>query len=568
MPGSKRSPRRIVPSGTAPAQAATSRDEPAYRGLVESLRRRREALAALHAEHLAAQRTHELSAPEYVELFDRGPLPCFVLDAWGVIGQSNVAAAELLTCERSRLTNTPLTIFVRTTHRRLFLEHMRRCRESRSLVTSELTLRTRSGIEIPVELSSRMLASAGGDLAYQTFAIDLRERQRLAAERQRALEERQRLEHEQRLARAASEAKDRFLAMLSHELRTPLSPVVLATSAWKDDVSLSNPLRETLEMIHRNVTIEARLIDDLLDLTRIVQNKLVVESHPVDLHALATEVVDGLRAESDAAGVDVALALESGGSVVGDALRLRQVIWNLLRNALHCTPPGGSVRIETRGAPGARVQLAVRDTGIGFDAETHARMFEPFDQGTRPDRLGLGLGLGLAIARGLVEAQGGSIAAFSDGPGCGATLVVELPATHAPVAARRAEPAPVPARGRTGSLRLLLVEDHEDTCIALSYVLQHEGYQVEIAHSVGQALAAATATDVDVLVSDLGLPDGSGLDLMRTLKARKPLRGVALTGFGRDEDVAETRAAGFERHLTKPVDVPTLIAAIESLRAS
>src|SRR6185369_15436594 len=217
---------------------------------------------------------------------------------------------------------------------------------------------------------SRVLSTHDADRVYQTFAIDLRERLRLQAERQRAVEQRRRIEHEQKITRAASEAKDRFLAMLSHELRTPLTPVLLATSAWKDDDTVSNPLRQTLTMIHRNVAIEAQLIDDLLDLTRIVQNKLVVASEVVDLHALAADVFDALRAEMDAAEITSELALESRGYVRGDALRLRQVIGNLVRNAVHSTPSGGCITIETRDALRGRVQLGIRDTGIGFDAET------------------------------------------------------------------------------------------------------------------------------------------------------------------------------------------------------
>jgi PAS domain S-box-containing protein len=535
-----------------------------YRDLLARLRMRRQELAQRHASFLDSQRRLELSRHEYAELFDFGPLPSFLIDGNGVVRRSNLATAELLVIDRGRLENAPLLMFVRPADRRLLLDHVRQCRQTTDVVSTELVLRTRVGVEIPVQLSSRDLRTRyGEDRVYHTTAVDLRERLRIEDERRRAEETRRRIDHEREIARAANEAKDRFLAILSHELRAPLTPVLLATSTWKDDESISNPLRQALAMIHRNIAVEAQLIDDLLDLTRIAQNKLSLEAEPVDLHEVVREVTESMRGVTSQADVTVALELESHGWVRGDALRLRQVLTNLLRNAIHHTPPGGRITVGTRDVLGARLQLTVQDTGAGFDEETRARMFEPFDQGSRLGKGGLGLGL--AICRGLVEAHRGSIIACSEGAGRGACFTVELPATEARPTILPVEPL-VEQPARNGPLRILLVEDHEDTCIALSYVLTHEGYLVQFAHSVSQALAAAEHGEIDMVVSDLGLPDGSGLDLMRVLKARKPVRGIALTGYGRREDLAETRDAGFDRHLTKPVDVPTLIAAIESLR--
>ncbi len=539
-----------------------------YRRLMHELRMRREQLAAQHERFVAASRRTQLSDIEATELFDLLPVPTFLLDSHGNVRRANAAGAELLGIHRSRLADASLLVFVPHALRRSFLDHMRHCRQGPGLVTTEIALRTGAGAEIPLQLASRELGAhpSGTERTFLTTALDLRERRRLEAERRRAVEERRRLEHERARARATNETKDRFLAMLSHELRAPLTPVLLTTSTWKDAASVPEPVRHVLTMIHRNATAEARLIDDLLDLTRISQDKLRLDVQVVDLHATVDEVVDSLAAEAGTAEVTLALALEARGNVCADPLRLRQVVTNLVRNAIAFTPPGGRVTVRTHDGFRGFTTLAVSDTGIGFDAATHARMFEPFEQGPRPDRGGLGLGL--AICKGLVEAQGGTIAAFSDGVGRGARLVIDLPATAAgpePIVDGDAK-AGAGCVAPRGGLTILLVEDHHDTGLALSYVLERAGYRVELAHTVTAALAAATATDIDVVVSDLGLPDGSGFDLVRALNARKPIRSIALTGYGQPNDVADTREAGFDRHLTKPVDVATLIAAIESLR--
>jgi CheY-like chemotaxis protein len=349
---------------------------------------------------------------------------------------------------------------------------------------------------------------------------------------------------------------------LSHELRTPLTPILLATATWKDIPTVPEALRHALAMIHRNATTEARLVDDLLDLTRITQGKLTLQPDVVDIAALAADAAESLATEIATAGQTLALELRSRRRVTGDPVRLQQVVTNLLRNAIRFTPAGGRITLATRDA-GDRTTLTVTDTGEGFEPELLATMFEPFEQGVRSAAEG-GLGLGLAITKGLVEAHGGTITATSAGPDRGARFAVTFPSSKPSPKTIRADAAP---RADVPPLRILLVEDHDDTSMALSYILEHEGYDVQRAHSVADALRAAETMDVDMIVSDLGLPDGSGLDLMRTLKARKPVRGIALTGYGRREDIARTREAGFDRHLTKPVDLPTLLATIASLRS-
>ncbi len=451
----------------------------------------REELAAQYASLIESRRDVELSREEYVELFDIGPIACFILDANGVIQRSNVAGGQLLESAVARLRCCPLLVFVVERDRRIWLEHMRRCRRSES-VSSELTIRTRSGAEILVELTSRAFSTRrDGRDRYYTSAVDLRDRQRSELERRRVSEERRRIEQDRALARAESESKDRFIAILSHELRTPLTPILLATATWKDDATLSNPLRQALAMIHRNITMEARLIDDLLDLTRITQNKLVVRIADAALHGVIDDVVQSLQAEIDAAGLTLNLDLQARGAVRADPIRLSQIIWNLIRNAIRFTDPGGRITVETRDTTPATTMVAVVDTGIGFAPEAREHFFEAFDQGPEGTRRG-GLGLGLAIAKGLVDAHGGTITASSDGLGTGARFAFDLPTSDERPAsiAPALETASPPATSQSRApLTVLLVEDHEDSAIALSYVLQQYGYAVQLAHSVTQALS-------------------------------------------------------------------------------
>jgi chemotaxis family two-component system sensor kinase Cph1 len=377
-------------------------------------------------------------------------------------------------------------------------------------------------------------------------------------------------------AEAANRAKDRHLAFLAHELRGPLTPALLAATAIAGDDGLPVGARADAALIRRNIELTTRLADDLLDANRIALGKLEVRMGPTDAHETVRAAV--AMCASDAAGrrvrVDLDLAAAAGW-VAGDAARLTQVWCNLLKNAVKFSPPGGRVVVRTANAAGGRLRVEVCDDGEGVDADLLPRMFDLYEQGGRAvTRQHAGLGLGLAICKGIVEAHGGTIAAASDGPGRGTTVTVELPAGPAPtVAAATAPGAPTSAGGvladdaaagrvATGRpLRILLVDDHEDTLRIMSRMLGESRHAVTTATGVGTALAAATTAAAaagdgafDLLISDVGLDDGSGLDLMRELLKRRPVKGIALTGYGTASDVAATRAAGFAAHLTKPVD--------------
>ena len=384
---------------------------------------------------------------------------------------------------------------------------------------------------------------------------------------------RRRAEREVQRARAAAEAtneaKDRFLATLSHELRTPLTPVLAVISRLTEDESLAGSLRREIALVRRNVELEARLIDDLLDLTRIGTGKIELERRIVDLHDVVEHAVQtscGQYAESGRRELEVHLAAERH-HLLGDASRLTQVFWNVLNNAVKFTPDGGKVSVRSRHEPPARIRVEISDTGVGIQPEVLPRIFEAFEQGepavTR--RFG-GLGLGLAISKAILDLHGGTIEVRSDGPEQGTTFSISLPVEPAPVGPE-ASPAAEPASSRPprANLRILLVEDHLDTAVALADLMRLRGHQVQVAATVAAALAAASSAPFDLVVSDLGLPDGSGQELMQQLSRTHGLRGLALSGYGMEVDVRRSREAGFELHLTKPVSLETLEAAIQKV---
>ena len=441
--------------------------------------------------------------------------------------------------------------------------------ESPAVLKAMGTLGNVSLIERPVRVSTL--------LSVVRSALRARERQYLTrdhmADQRRAVEERERLLASERAARAeadaANRAKDQFLAVLSHELRTPLSPVLMALSDMEANATLSGALREDVETIRRNIDLEVRLIDDLLDLSRVRNGKLRMHPQPANLHRLLYDVAE--ICGSDVAGpgptVPVKFALAaSSDSVTGDPARLQQLFWNLLKNALKFSTPGGVVRVITSNPTPDTIEVRVKDQGQGIDPALLPRLFTAFEQGeAATTRQFGGLGLGLAIAKAVAELHGGSIRAESDGPGRGAEFVVRLPlgaAAPAPAAPRPAAPA------RNGRLRLLVVEDHPDTARLLGRLLRSNGYEVETAGTAAAALQLIESKPFDLLVSDIGLPDATGHDLMRRIRQRHDLRGIAMTGYGMDDDVRKSLDAGFADHIIKPVDVAQLEAVIQRVAAA
>ena len=367
-------------------------------------------------------------------------------------------------------------------------------------------------------------------------------------------------------AERASEAKSEFLATLSHELRTPLTPVLLTVSLMESNPALPAELREDVATIRRNVELESRLISDLLDLTRVTRGKLQLDTQDVDLHLILRAAIDICQREASA---KLVVDLAAKQHVVrGDSTRLQQIFWNLINNAMKFTGTDGTVTVRTADA-GDRVRVEVIDSGVGIDPSVLPRLFNAFEQGdVRTQQQQAGLGLGLAISKKLTEAHGGTITAASAGRGRGALFTVELPVVTKPLTASPARSARPGRSASAESLSVLVVEDHDATLKAMMRLLRHLGHRVTGATSVASATAAARQDGYDVIISDLGLPDGSGLDVIRALRDRYAGRAIALTGYGMESDIAASRDAGFAEHLTKPVDLDALEAAIARIIAT
>ncbi len=449
-------------------------------------------------------------------------------------------------------------------------------RRSGSLRHHQQPIRVKSG-EVREFLASAEMLTVGGEALMLSTWLDITERKRA----------------EEELA-AASRAKDQFIAQLSHELRTPLTPAVAAMALLRTDVRLPADVRRTLAMVSRNLDLEVRLIADLLDVSRVVSGKLHFEKRPVDVATAIREAATIV--DADLEDKEQTLTIETPEApypTMGDAARLQQVFWNLLRNAIKFSPEGGQIIIRARVSPvercplepeacaldaaacplpppregrepqGGNLVVEVIDEGSGIDPSTLPRLFNAFEQDEKTRGSG-GLGLGLSICRAIVEMHGGTIAARSDGPGRGATFSVRLPlaqcalatARQAPRSQRREAPdsVVVPAGARR-PLRVLLVEDHVDTAEMMALLIGTMGHRVVTAGSVAEALAAVGRERPDLLVSDLGLPDGSGLDLLRELTARGlAVPAIALSGYGAPADIRNSKAAGFAEHLVKPLD--------------
>ena len=351
--------------------------------------------------------------------------------------------------------------------------------------------------------------------------------------------------------RAANAAKDDFLAMLSHELRTPLTPVLSLVSSTINDTALTPDLRETFSMIQRNVELEARLIDDLLDLTQIASGRLKIEKSPVDIHRCIEAALDVCHEGFAEKRITIRTELAAANpTVMGEFARLDQVFWNVLKNAVKFGKPNGQVRITTANE-GSNVVVEIQDDGMGIEPRRLASIFGAFSP-IKPQPTATGVGLGLAITRAIVEGHGGEIRAGSDGKGCGSVFRISLPASAGVAAPPSAAPraTSVSVRGKT----ILVVEDHDDTRRVLSRALRRRGFGVTAAGSVAAASEQFASSHADLIICDIGLPDGSGWDLMEELRPHGPVRAIAVSGFGMEHDVNKSREVGFIAHLTKPID--------------
>jgi signal transduction histidine kinase len=372
------------------------------------------------------------------------------------------------------------------------------------------------------------------------------------------LAERSRIEE---ALREAGRRKDEFLAMLGHELRNPLAPVRNALHILRAQRPDDPVVEEMGGLMERQVAHLVRLVDDLLDVSRIARGKIELRKQPVDLAAVVGRAVEASRPFLDGRRHRLEVALPAEPVVLeADPDRLAQVLSNLLHNAAKYTPPGGHVRLSAERQADA-VEIRVRDNGIGIRPEMLAGIFEMFAQADRvPGRLAEGLGLGLSLVKSLVEMHGGSVAAHSDGPGRGSEFVVRLPAA-ATCPDYPEENRSWPRQPATRPRRILIVDDHLDGADSLAMLLRFWWHEVEIARDGPEALAAARAFRPEVVLLDIGLPGMSGLDVARQLRKEDTAAGaalVALTGYGQPDDRLRALEAGFDHHLVKPVDLTSL----------
>ena len=536
-------------------------------GKSPTVRNLRSAMAELHVyeaeleiqneELLDSRAQIEESQKKYFRHFDLAPVGLIRLDHAGLILEANMLGAQMLDVNRALLhsASRPFLAHVAPDSVTVFEQHLESARSSGKMEMCELSLRRGTGHETFVRMQS---VTSGGEKDRPDFYITLTDfTEHYELERK--------LELQKILAEAAVASKELFFATLSHELRTPLTPLGALLEDLAADEQRSAEDLAAFAIMRRNLDLETHLIDDLLDVTRITSGKLELRRDTFDVHLCLQQAIAICRTEIDGKGLQLTFEPAAARHFVdGDASRLQQVFWNLIKNAVKFTPWGGRISIETRCDEAYHLTVEVRDTGIGIDSWPLGHIFDPFFQvGLSRKQRGAGLGLGLAICKAITEAHGGTLTAASAGLGQGATFRIELATVAEPHLETRARASDAAPSARREDLRLLLVEDHDDTREVLARLLSRRGYDVEAARNALEARSLAGGMTFDLLVSDIALPDATGCELLAELNAKYGLRGIAMSGFGSDADLAQSKQAGFLEHLVKPIDAKVLDAAIQ-----
>jgi PAS domain S-box-containing protein len=436
------------------------------------------------------------------------------------------------------------------------------------------------GTQRPIDDSGAPIRNRDGRIVGVVLVFrDVSDRRRMEREREAAANERERLLVAERSARSEAERanrlKDDFVAMVSHELRTPLNAIL----GWTDLIQKKRHddalVARGLEIVARNTRLQTQLISDLLDISRIVSGKLQLVVESVDLASVVQAAVETVQTAADAKGIAIECQLEPAiGPTAGDPARLQQVVWNLLSNALKFTPTGGRVQVRLRSA-GAHAEIVVEDNGAGIPADFLPYVFDRFQQAdrSRSRRFG-GLGLGLSIVKNLVEFQGGSVSAASEGEGRGATFTVRLPLAAPPVLREDALSPAAAARPSTegvslANIRVLLVEDESDAAEFVKQLLENYGAEVTLATTAREALDILAAARTDIVISDIGLPEMDGYELMERVRqlhagSERGIPAIALTAYARSEDRTRALLAGYQAHVAKPAEPNELVATVAS----
>ncbi len=480
-----------------------------------------------------------------VERMGEGAL---VIGADGTIEFANAGFLRLAGTTFEEAIGAPLPLFVPDEYHATLAGLVRAGLEG--VERGEIHLQPRSGEIVPVQLTLSPLADGARCC---TIVFDLRGRQRLeGAHAARAA------------AEEASRVKEQFLAVLSHELRAPLNTMIGWAQVLVADGSLGETSRRAAATLERAARAQAALVDDLLDLARVIAGRLQLDRAGVDLRTLVEAALSAAGPQFEQKNVRVSSRLCDDADVYGDPARLRQIVSGLLHNALKFTK-GGAIEVALD-VEGDDVVFRVRHTGIGMSANLVGRVFDAFESGSQAHRRAGGLGLGLALSKQLAEAHGGSLAAASEGEGQGSTFTLRLPRVIKSVRAPRPRYQP---RGELKGLVALLVDDDRDNLELTQYLLESAGCEVATASSAQTALDALSPGKFGLLVSDIGLPDRDGLELIRAIRSRgygaAELPAIALTGYSGLHDARLVTAAGFQRHLSKPLDGPSLIRAAREL---
>jgi two-component system CheB/CheR fusion protein len=514
-----------------------------------------EAELEMQNEELKAARVEvEQGLSRYTELFDFAPIGYARLNRSRVILEINHVGARLLGHPRSLLVGKRFSSYLSSESATSFVAFAERVLAGDSREECELVLARTS------DAPSRVLLSAGAVRVGQgTILLAFED---ITARR----EEEEQLRQAEEALREANRRKDEFLATLSHELRNPLSPIRNCVYLLARVAPGSEQSKRALVILDRQTAHLARLIDDLLDVTRISRGKVQLRCERIDLGDLVGAMIDDQRSGFEAAGLSLETEIEAGPFwVSADRARVSQILSNILNNAEKFTPRGGQVKVFLE-RKGQRAEVRVYDNGVGIPPEVVRHVFEAFAQAPQTlDRSRGGLGLGLATAKGLVEMHGGTIAATSAGPGLGTTISVSLPMESAPAGAQaKRDPGTQQAR------RVLVIEDSPDAADGLRDALAIGGHDVAIAYDGPSGIAKAHSFHPSVVICDIGLPGMDGFQVARAFRSDADLRDtylVALTGYAQPEDRQRAAEAGFDRHVAKPVSIETLSALLAHPRA-
>jgi PAS domain S-box-containing protein len=461
----------------------------------------------------------------------------------GIVQSWNGAAERLFGYRAEEIIGRPITLIIPPDQQEEAVRTLERQRAGETVDHFETVRKRKDGEEIHVSVTISPIRDKDGTIIG-------------TSEIARNISTQKALETELRKAKAAAEdaskAKNLFISILSHELRTPLTPALAILSSLEGDSTLSPEVRDQIKLVRRSIETEAGLVDDLLDLTRTSRGQVTLHFENIDAHEALKQSLESMQRDVDEKNLTLSLALRAKRHHVwADPRRLQQVFSNLLSNAIKFTPPGGSIALRTADS-GDKLRIQIADSGEGIRPELLHSIFRAFEQAPESRKFG-GLGLGLSIVNSLVSMHEGTVTAASAGPGQGATFTVELITVENPTNVKAKS-----SRRVTKGYRLLLVEDDADTRNALQKLLRGKGYTVTSASTVAEALRAGASEKFDLLLCDLGLPDGNGAEIIRHFRNKSELPAIALTGFGQEEDVASALEAGFDTHITKPIKIQVL----------